>query len=212
MRLTVRVPLRNQWARIFHFMTTKKPTKKPASKKAVKSEPAKTAKALAAKKPSKTAKKLAESKPVKKPVRRPVKPAEPEPVKLLAVENSQSNVTVNTTKPDAIELDKAKAAGLVVEAPNSITPEQAEKISESRVTHEDERPPNSEPELQTIAEQAWHNVKGEGDPELKNCVFTHQEKFQHHANGILKNGSPMSGDTLLARFEREVARLNKETN
>jgi hypothetical protein len=69
--------------------------------------------------------------PSKKPVRRQAKPAEPETVKVLAVKNGESNVMVNTTKPD-IELDKAKAAGLVVEAPNSITPEQAEKIAERR--------------------------------------------------------------------------------
>jgi hypothetical protein len=184
-----------------------------STKKAIKTVSKKTAVKVAAKKSAKTpntAKKLAESKPVKKPVRRPAKPAEPVPAKVLAVDNGESNVKVSTTKPGAVtELDKAKAVGQVVEAPDSITPEQAEKIAETRVTHEDERPPTklSVPEIFSIA---WELVKTPGDPPFSQCVGSHVDKFYSHGQAILKGNSPQEGSTQLARFERAVSRLTKE--
>jgi hypothetical protein len=181
-------------------MTTKKSTK--TTKKA-------TVKA-AAKKPVKTAKKLAESKSAKKPVRRQAKPTEPETTKVLTVKNGKSNVTVSTTKP-ATELDKAKAAGLAVEAPDSITPEQAEKIAETRVTHEDERPPNSNLTIPELVARAWDEVR-DTDPPLSDCVQSHVEKYLSHAQVILKGSSPLSGSTRLALFEQAVNRLMKGTN
>jgi hypothetical protein len=156
-----------------------------------------------------TTKKLAESKPVKKPARRPAKPAEPETTKVLAVKNGESNVTVSTSKPDAAELDKAKAVGLVVEASDSITPEQAEKIAETRVTHEDERPPNSNLTIPELVARAWDEVR-DTDPPLSDCVQSHVEKYLSHAQVILKGSSPLSGSTRLALFEQAVNRLMKE--
>jgi hypothetical protein len=203
------IPERIHHRGLFHFMTTKKSTKKAepkSSKKAVTKAVVKVAK-----KPSKalkTAKKLAESKPVKKSVRRPAKPAEPETTKVLAVKNGESNVTVSTTKPDT-ELDKAKAAGLVVEAPNSISPEQAEKIAESRRTHEDERPPNSNLTIPELVARAWDEVR-DTDPPLSDCVQSHVEKYLSHAQVILKGSSPLGGSTRLALFEQAVNRLMKE--
>lgn len=60
-----------------------------------------------------------------------------------------------------------------------------------------------------IISDAWHEVKGDGDPEFDQCVPTHREKFNSHAQAILNGASPMLGDTCLARFEQKVAELMK---
>lgn len=56
---------------------------------------------------------------------------------------------------------------------------------------------------------AWHETKDAGDPEFDQCVPTHREKFYSHAQAVLSGGSPMVGDTQIARFEQAVSRLNK---
>lgn len=58
-----------------------------------------------------------------------------------------------------------------------------------------------------VARLAWHEVKDAGDPEFDQCVSTHRDKLMDHADGILKGGSPMIGETMLARFEQAVSRL-----
>lgn len=67
-----------------------------------------------------------------------------------------------------------------------------------------------QPSVLEVARQAWGEVKGSGDPEFDACVSTHRDKFLSHAEAILKGGSPMEGETQLARFERAVSALNKE--
>lgn len=66
------------------------------------------------------------------------------------------------------------------------------------------------PALVEIAAAAWVQVKDDDDPMLADCVPTHIEKLQSHANAILAGSAPQSGDTLLARFEQAVYRLTKE--
>jgi hypothetical protein len=157
----------------------------------------------ATKKPVKTAKKLAESKSTKKPVRRAAKPAEPESVKVLTVANGESKVAVNTTTSDKLTFDS------LIDKDHSITPEQAEKIAENRVTHEDERPPNSNLTIPELAARAWDEVR-DTDPPLSACVQSHVEKYLSHAQVILKGSSPLGGSTRLALFEQAVARLMRE--
>jgi hypothetical protein len=66
------------------------------------------------------------------------------------------------------------------------------------------------PGCAVAAVQAWDTVRGNGDAPFASSVLAHQMKLVAHAESIYRGGSPMSGDTALAKFEREVARIKSE--
>jgi len=96
---------------------------------------------------------------------------------------------------------------VVEDTAHSLAPE---KIADERVTHDDERPPNSDLSVPEVISRAWDEVKGAGDPPLRACVPSHVEKFLAHGERILTGSAPLEGDTLLARFEQAVLRLKTE--
>jgi hypothetical protein len=179
-------------------MTTKstKTTKKAAAKKAVKV----VSKKAATKSAKKAAAKKSATKSVKA-VKQPIKKTVGQPTKVLSVDNGKQNVTLSTTK---LTFDS------LIDKEHSISPVEAEKIAEDRVTHEDERPPNAELTIPEIISRAWDEVKGADDPPLSGCVPSHIDKVYTHAQGIIKGNSPQVGDTMLARLEQAVSRLMKE--
>lgn len=78
-----------------------------------------------------------------------------------------------------------------------------EKLSDDQAAH---------PELASdavISQAAWNEIRGD-DPEWDACVQTHREKFMAHAESILAGGTPLVGDSALARFEQVVSRIAKE--
>lgn len=60
------------------------------------------------------------------------------------------------------------------------------------------------------AVQAWDAVRGVDDAPFASCVMNHQMKLVSHAESIYQGGPPMLGDTMFAKFEREVARIKSE--
>jgi len=150
------------------------------------------------KKPSKKAAPKAESKPVKV-IKKAAKKVKEKVAKVLSAANGENRVNVSVSAPPK---------AVIEDKDHSISVEQAEKIADTWTSHDDWRA--EQPNPPSIAEEAWHNVKDASDPELKDCVASHQEKFSAHAEAILKGSSPQAGDTIYARFEQEVARLNKE--
>lgn len=183
-------------------MTTKKSTKKGTLPK------------VAAKK--KAAKEAVKAEVTASRKKSTLRKADPTEVLLTPKQFTEAKTFLNehTKQPMQIylapeQMEAAIRAGLIEESPAQISPEQADKLCETWTSHEDWRPdiPLTASE---IVEQAWENVKDEGDPEFKNCVPSWQEKLQSHAQSALKSGTSGHEGTQLTRFELEVIRLNKE--
>jgi hypothetical protein len=55
--------------------------------------------------------------------------------------------------------------------------------------------------------EAWHKVKGHDDAEFAKCTREHRQDLINHAEEIHRTGVVMEGDTVMARFEQEVAKI-----
>ena len=55
--------------------------------------------------------------------------------------------------------------------------------------------------------EAWHAVKGNDDAEFAKCVSAHRQDLINHAEEVFRSGITTEGDTVMARFEREVAKI-----
>lgn len=173
------------------FMTTKKPPKKAAKKSPTK----------------KTAKKS-----VSKVKRTPK--AEIQPVQNGAGKPTvtQTNHALVVASSPITKFDSAAFAGVPVVVGGGdigahVESIQAVEQKNEELLDEAARHPLAVPE---ICAKAWDEIRGD-DPPFAQCAGTHQEKFLSHAQGIIRGGSPMVGDTQLARFEQAVSRLMAET-
>lgn len=163
----------------------KKGTKKPAKMKKVSPETSADAKTLRASKPT---------------------PDDDAKVR-AAAKRLQRSGKEKVDAPAPVEAPKPSPP-TVTDTAHSITPEQAEQIAETRVTHDDVRPA-TKLDVPDVLSRAWEAVKGASDPPLANCAPSHIDKFYYHGQRILAGGSPQPGDTLLARFEQKVFELRE---
>jgi hypothetical protein len=111
-------------------------------------------------------------------------------------------------KPKVETPSEVVPKAVVEDTAHSISVAEAEKIAESRVTHDDERPPTTL-DVPELFSRAWDAVKGASDPLLSECAPSHVDKFYSHGQRILAGNSPQEGDTQLARFEQKVFELKK---
>jgi protein tyrosine phosphatase (PTP) superfamily phosphohydrolase (DUF442 family) len=68
---------------------------------------------------------------------------------------------------------------------------------------------NSDTAIAPIAEAAWNKVRGKDDATFNGAVRDFQHTLLAHCRSALRT-NPLSGNTNLARFEQEVARLQGE--
>ncbi len=66
------------------------------------------------------------------------------------------------------------------------------------------------PGVITAAVEAWHKVKGKDDAEFAACVGEFRQSLINHAEEVHRSGIVQEGDTVMARFEQEVARSFSE--
>ncbi len=55
--------------------------------------------------------------------------------------------------------------------------------------------------------EAWHEVKGHDDAEFALCVSEFRRELVNHAEEVWTKNVITEGDTVMARFEREVAKI-----
>ncbi len=55
--------------------------------------------------------------------------------------------------------------------------------------------------------EAWHKVKGHDDAEFAKCLAEFRQNLVNHAEEVHRSGIVQEGDTVIARFEQEVARI-----
>ncbi len=55
--------------------------------------------------------------------------------------------------------------------------------------------------------EAWHSVKGNDDAEFAKCVAEFRRYLINHAEEVWLKDTVSEGDTVMARFEREVANI-----
>lgn len=55
--------------------------------------------------------------------------------------------------------------------------------------------------------EAWHKVKGNDDAEFAACLAAHRQDLINHAEEVFRSGIVQEGDTVMARFEREVSNI-----
>ncbi len=55
--------------------------------------------------------------------------------------------------------------------------------------------------------EAWHKVKGNDDAEFAACVAAFRQDLINHAEEVFRSGIVTEGDTVMARFEREVSNI-----
>ncbi len=55
--------------------------------------------------------------------------------------------------------------------------------------------------------EAWHKVKGDDDAEFAKCIGEFRQNLVNHAEELHRSGIVAEGDTVMARFEQEVARI-----
>ena len=55
--------------------------------------------------------------------------------------------------------------------------------------------------------EAWHSVKGNGDAEFALCVSEFRQNLVNHAEEVFLKNVVTDDDTVMARFEREVAKI-----
>lgn len=58
--------------------------------------------------------------------------------------------------------------------------------------------------------EAWHKVKGKDDAEFANCLAAFRQDLINHAEELHRSGIVAEGDTVMAKFEQEVAKILKE--
>lgn len=57
------------------------------------------------------------------------------------------------------------------------------------------------------AVEAWNKVRGKDDATFEAAVGDFKQTLLNHAESVYKTGQVMDGDTTLARFEQEVAKI-----
>jgi hypothetical protein len=57
------------------------------------------------------------------------------------------------------------------------------------------------------AVEAWNKVKGKDDASFADAVADFKATLINHAESVYKTGKVLEGDTSLARFEQEVAKI-----
>jgi hypothetical protein len=57
------------------------------------------------------------------------------------------------------------------------------------------------------AVEAWNKVKGKDDATFEAAAPDFKQHLINHAESVYRTGKTMDGDTMLARFEHEVARI-----
>lgn len=60
------------------------------------------------------------------------------------------------------------------------------------------------------AVEAWDKVKGRDDASFADAVVDFKFTLMNHAESVYKTGKALEGDTALARFEQEVARIRAQ--
>lgn len=60
------------------------------------------------------------------------------------------------------------------------------------------------------AVEAWNTVRGEGDARFEVCDPSYRSTLMAHAESVYGGAAPLAGDTALALFEAEVARIRAE--
>lgn len=57
------------------------------------------------------------------------------------------------------------------------------------------------------AVEAWDKVKGKDDASFADAVGDFKQTLLNHAESVYKTGQVLEGDSALARFEQEVAKI-----
>lgn len=123
----------------------------------------------------------------------------------LVPSTSDFNPPISKAPAALPEIEKAIKAGLVVESPDQLSPQQAEKLFDTWTSHDDwATAPKSVPE---IIERAWNDVRG-NDPLFVECVPTFRSQLLNAAATILGGSQPSSlTDSPIGRFESRVFEL-----
>lgn len=125
-------------------------------------------------------------------------------------ENDKSSIVVAQTdagvknevvaRPGSDPMQSAHFHALHVEAVSAVENENKEVVAEIE----------PKPSVLDVARRAWSEVRGADDPEFDACVPAHRERFLFLAEGILKGGQPLAGETMAAKFEQKVSELMKK--
>lgn len=59
------------------------------------------------------------------------------------------------------------------------------------------------------AAEAWDKVKGDGDADFASMSSDYRRDLMYAAEGVYQSGAVLEGDSTLAKFEREVAKIKK---
>lgn len=66
---------------------------------------------------------------------------------------------------------------------------------------------SSIPGCAVAAIEAWNKVKGKDDADFASAAGEFKQQLMNSAESVYKTGKTLEGDTMMARFEHEVAKI-----
>ncbi len=129
--------------------------------------------------------------------------------KLINVEHEE---TIDQAEAARVEREKARKEAQPKKQPKTLPVEEREgsavvsidvpaRKQEVVIGH------SATPGVIDATVEAWHAVKGNDDAEFALCTAEHRRDLINHAEEVFRSGVTTEGDTVMARFEREVAKI-----